>query len=94
MEIDAVDTAPAKVDADVLAFAAGRFYADAVMVVIATEQYAATAFDDLGPGTDLEQRLDDLPVRPWPRLAHQRHRRADEPVVLPTDQPMTKRSHR
>jgi DNA-binding NarL/FixJ family response regulator len=45
--------------ADVLAFAAGRFYADAVLVVVATEQYAATAFDGLGPDTIGLDELDD-----------------------------------
>ncbi|HEV7761600.1 MAG TPA: AAA family ATPase [Acidimicrobiales bacterium] len=45
--------------ADVLAFAAGRFYADAVLIVVATEQYAATAFDGLGPDTIGLDELDD-----------------------------------
>jgi DNA-binding CsgD family transcriptional regulator len=45
--------------ADVLAFAAGRFYADAVLIVVATEQYAPTAFDDLGPDTIGLEELDD-----------------------------------
>ena len=45
--------------ADVLAFAAGRFQADAVAVVVATERYAPTAFDDLGPDTILLEELAD-----------------------------------
>ncbi|HEY8543456.1 MAG TPA: AAA family ATPase [Acidimicrobiales bacterium] len=45
--------------ADVLAFAAGRFQADAVAVVVATERYAPTAFDDLGPETILLEELGD-----------------------------------
>jgi DNA-binding CsgD family transcriptional regulator len=45
--------------ADVLAFAAGRFSVDPVLVVLATEQYAATAFDELGPDTIALGELDD-----------------------------------
>ena len=48
-----------RASADVLAFAAGRFYADTVLTVVATEQYAPTAFDALGPDTIGLGALDD-----------------------------------
>jgi DNA-binding CsgD family transcriptional regulator len=66
-----------RASADVLAFVAGRFYADAVLTVLATEQYAPTAFGDLGPDTVALGGLDaagiveildrSVPLAPGPR---------------------------